>query len=118
MRPPIRPTGLSLAADATLLNHDGDGHQLKINKASAGDTASLLYQDAFSGRAELGLAGDDDFHFKVSADGASWKEAILIDRSTGAVTLPFTTLAAAAGARCLCHANRTYYVRANGSNFQ
>ena len=79
---------LTLAADATLLNHDGDGHQLKINKASAADTASLLYQDAFSGRAELGLAGDDDFHFKVSPDGTTWKEAILIDRSTGSVTFP------------------------------
>jgi hypothetical protein len=81
---------LTLAADATLLNHDGAGHQLKINKASASDTASLLYQDAFSGRAELGLAGDDDFHFKVSPDGSSWKEALVIDRTTGAVTLPFT----------------------------
>jgi hypothetical protein len=64
-----------------LLNHDGAGHQLKINKAAAADTASLLYQDAFSGRAELGLAGDDDFHFKVSPDGSTWKQAILIDRS-------------------------------------
>jgi hypothetical protein len=82
---------LSLAADATLLNHDGDGHQLKINKASAADSASLLYQDAFSGRAELGLAGDDDFHFKVSPDGATWKEAILIDRSTGSVSFPHTS---------------------------
>jgi hypothetical protein len=81
---------LTLAADATLLSHDGDGHQLKINKASASDTASLLYQDAFSGRAELGLAGDDDFHFKVSPDGSSWKEAIVIDRTTAVVTLPFT----------------------------
>ncbi len=81
---------LTLAADATLLNHDGAGHQLKINKASAGDTVSLLYQDAFSGRAELGLAGDDDFHFKVSPDGSSWKEAIVIDRTTAAVTFPFT----------------------------
>ena len=105
---------LSLAADATLLNHDGDGHQLKINKASASNTASLLYQDAFSGRAELGLAGDDDFHFKVSADGATWKEAILINRSTGAVTLPFTTLGG--GGRDVLAANRTYYVRANGSD--
>jgi hypothetical protein len=26
---------LTVAADATLLNHDGDGHQLKINKAEA-----------------------------------------------------------------------------------
>ncbi len=58
------------------------GHQLKINKASASDTASLLYQDAFSGRAEFGLAGDDDFHFKVSPNGNSWKEAIVIDRAT------------------------------------
>jgi hypothetical protein len=83
---------LTIAADATLLNHDGDGHQLKINKAEAGDTASLLYQTGFSGRAELGLAGDDDFHFKVSADGATWKEAIVIDRASGEVSFPFTSL--------------------------
>jgi hypothetical protein len=83
---------LTVAADATLLNHDGDGHQLKINKAEAGDTASLLYQTGFSGRAELGLAGDDDFHFKVSADGATWKEAIVIDRASGEVSFPFTSL--------------------------
>ncbi len=90
---------LTLAADATLLNHDGDGHQLKINKASATDTASLLYQDAFSGRAELGLAGDDDFRFKVSPDGSSWKEAIVIDRTTAAVTLPFTPSSGSATVR-------------------
>ncbi len=81
---------LSVAAAATLLNHAGAGHQVKINKASAGQTASLLYQTGFSGRAELGLAGDDDLHFKVSADGSTWKEAIVIDRSSGAVSLPFT----------------------------
>jgi hypothetical protein len=106
---------LSVAADATLLDHDGDGHQLKINKASAGDTASLLYQDAYSGRAELGLAGDDDFHFKVSADGSTWKEAILIDRTSGAVSFPFTSLGGGGG-RELLTANRTYYVRTDGSN--
>ncbi len=82
---------LTVAAAATLLNHAGAGHQVKINKAAAGNTASLLYQDAFSGRAELGLAGDDDFHFKVSPDGSAWKEAIVIDRSSGVVSFPFTT---------------------------
>src|SRR3977135_3524409 len=38
----------------------------------------------------MGTAGDDDFHFKVSADGSAWTEAILIDKSTGRVSLPAT----------------------------
>jgi hypothetical protein len=79
---------LSLSASATLLNHEGAGHQLKLNKATAGDTASLLYQTAFSGRAEMGLAGDDGFSVKVSADGNAWSTAFLADPATGEVTLP------------------------------
>ncbi len=59
--------------------------QLKLNKHANTDTASLLYQTNYSGRAEMGLTGDDSFHIKVSADGASWKDALAIDRSTGAV---------------------------------
>jgi hypothetical protein len=62
----------------------GDGHlRYKLSKESAAKTLSLLFQDNFSGRAEVGLTGDDDFHFKVSPDGSSWLEAIVIDRTTG-----------------------------------
>lgn len=75
---------LSVSASATLLNHDGGGHQLKINKAGAGDTASLLFQSNFSGRAEMGLAGDDDFHLKISPDGSSFAEALVVEGATGA----------------------------------
>jgi hypothetical protein len=81
---------LSVAADASLLNHNGNGHQLKINKASAGQTATLLFQSGFSGRAEIGLAGNDSLSFKVSPDGATWKSALTINPSTGAVSLPNT----------------------------
>lgn len=63
---------LTVAADATLLTHAGAGHQVKLNKATSGDTASLLYQTGFSGRAEIGLTGSDDLALKVSADGAVW----------------------------------------------
>ena len=58
----------------------GDGHlRYKMSKESAAKTLSLLLQDNFSGRAEVGLTGDDDFHFKVSPDGSSWLDAI-VDR--------------------------------------
>lgn len=77
---------LTVAAAATLLNHAGSDHRVKVNKAAAANVASLLYQDNFSGRAEVGLTGDDDFHFKVSADGTTFKEAMIISRTTGAVT--------------------------------
>ena len=65
----------------------GDGHlRFKMSKESAAKTLSLLFQDNFSGRAEMGLTGDDDFHFKVSADGSSWLDAITIDRTTAKLT--------------------------------
>ena len=79
---------LSLRAPATLLNHEGSGHQLKINKASEDDTGSLLYQTNFSGRAEMGLAGNDDFSIKVSGDGDNWQESLTIDNASAAVSFP------------------------------
>ena len=79
---------LAIAAAASLFNHAGAGHQQKINKAAASDTASVLYQTGFSGRAEIGTTGDDDFHFKVSPDGSAWYEALLIDKDTGEVDFP------------------------------
>jgi hypothetical protein len=81
---------LAVSSPAVLFTHAGSGQQLKINKNAAADTASLLYQTGWSGRAEMGLAGDDDFRLKVSADGALWRDAILVNRTTGAVTLPNT----------------------------
>ena len=79
---------LAVAADATLLSNAGAGHQLKLNKAIATDTASLLFQTGFSGRAEMGTAGTDDFAIKVSADGSAFKTAISVDASEGSVQFP------------------------------
>ncbi|WP_420024589.1 DUF2793 domain-containing protein (plasmid) [Cereibacter azotoformans] len=79
---------LAVASPATLLTHDGAGHQLKINKALAGDTASLLFQTGWSGRAEMGLAGEDDFTVKVSPDGETFRTALRLERASGRVALP------------------------------
>jgi len=88
---------LAVKSDATLFSHDdvtpgtGDMRQV-LNKQAAARTVSQLYQTNFSGRAETGLAGDDDFRVKVSPDGATWRDAIVVDRNTGAVTMPNTTI--------------------------
>ncbi|HWJ99450.1 MAG TPA: DUF2793 domain-containing protein [Xanthobacteraceae bacterium] len=89
----------------------GDGTlRYKMSKESEEKTLSLLFQDNFVGCAEIGLTGDDDFHFKVSPDGTNWLEAIRIDRANGKVAFPST------GVREALTANRTYYVRTDGSD--
>lgn len=66
----------------------GDGDlRFKLNKEALGDTVSQLYQRGFSGRAETGLLGDDDFAVKVSPDGSAWATALVIGRDDGSVTI-------------------------------
>lgn len=84
---------LAVASDASLFTHAGTSHRMNFNKAGAGDTASLIFEDGYSGRAELGLMGDDDFRVKVSPDGTSWHEALRVSRGSGLVTLPLGQLA-------------------------
>lgn len=79
---------LVIASEASLFNHDGMGHQIKINKAASGDTASLLFQTGFSGRAEMGTTGADDFAIKVSSDGAVWNTGLSFDATSGQAQAP------------------------------
>jgi hypothetical protein len=79
---------LALASPASLFNNAGNGHQLKVNKSASADTASLMFQSGWQGHAEMGLAGDNDFSVKVSADGSSWKTALRIS-ADGAIATPY-----------------------------
>jgi hypothetical protein len=89
----------SNAALFTALDAAGGGNgdvQLKLNKETLADTASILFQTGYSGRAELGLAGSDGLGFKVSADGAVWNTALSVNPATGIVTLSNNSVANAA----------------------
>jgi hypothetical protein len=83
---------LSLSSPASLFNHAGNGHQIKINKAATGDTASMLFQTNWSGRAEIGTAGNDNLSFKISDDGSTWQDALILNAAAGEVQidLPIT----------------------------
>lgn len=78
---------LSVNSSAILFNNNGTDVQVKVNKNAAGNSGSFLFQTGFSGRAEIGLTGDDDFHFKVSPNGSSYVEALVLNKTTGALTI-------------------------------
>lgn len=72
----------SLSSPAALFNHNGAGHRLIINKSEAFEAGSIIFQTGFSGRAEIGLIGDDRLSVKVSADGGAFANAITIDNAS------------------------------------
>ncbi len=83
---------LSVKSDALLLSHDdvtpGSGDvRMVLNKALAAKDAGLVFQTGFSTRALLGLLGDDHLAIKVSTDGAVFRPALVIDRSSGQASL-------------------------------
>jgi hypothetical protein len=98
--------GVNTAADATnklavqtnsvlfcdvATTHGGTGDiRTTLSKQASGNTASLLFQDSFSAHAEVGLCGDDNFHFKVSPDGSAWTDALIVNNSNGALGIGMT----------------------------
>lgn len=84
---------LAVSAPASLFTHEGGGHQLKINKSATGETGTIVFQTGWSGRAEFGLAGNDDVTLKVS-DGGGWATALRVDTSTAHVGIGISAPAA------------------------
>jgi hypothetical protein len=78
--------------------------RLTLNKETTVGVASVLFQTAFGGRAEIGLTGDDRLSLKVSPDGVTWQEGLSVDPADGRVSFPGgslrreTTVLSSAGA--------------------
>jgi hypothetical protein len=79
---------LSVAAPALLFSHAGNSHEITIAKAASGDTAGVAFRTGASGRAIAGLLGSDDWRLRVSADGTSFRDAMIADRTSGRVQFP------------------------------
>lgn len=79
---------LSVAAATTLLSHAGGSHRLAINKSRADETASLVFQNDFSGRAELALGSGNRLALRTSPDGKIWNDSLTLDTFTGLPALP------------------------------
>jgi len=97
----VEQLGIGAAADSTnrLLVQSNSTLFTSLNSASGGtgnvrtvlskeaisDTASIVLQSGFVGHAEIGLIGDNDFRFKVSADGQNFSDAIILDAASSFV---------------------------------
>ncbi len=83
----VRAQGTLLSAQRIAAGGTGD-MRATLEKEAAARTGSLLFQTNFSGRAEMGLIGDDAFKVKVSADGSIWRDALAVNGTTGQVSFP------------------------------
>lgn len=83
----VRSNAVLLTDLATADGGSGDV-RLQLSKQASGNTASVVFSNAFSGRAEFGLVGSDAFRLKVSPDGSSFVDGFTIDQASGNLTLP------------------------------
>ena len=83
---------LSINTPAMLFNNAGAGIEATFNKGAAGNDAAFAFKTGFSARALIGLLGSDDFSFKVSPNGSTFFDAIVVDRTKGQVELPQPTI--------------------------
>lgn len=68
---------------AKYIDESGDGNiRLKLNKESTSNTASFIFQNNWSGRAEFGLLGSDSFGLKTSSNGSTWNTGFSLDPSS------------------------------------
>ncbi|WP_137387956.1 DUF2793 domain-containing protein [Rhodoligotrophos defluvii] len=85
---PLSATLNSALFNARYAGFGGTGDlRYVLNKEAVGNTVSFLFQDNFSGRAEFGLIGNDEFTLKTSADGSAWADALRA-KPGGLVELP------------------------------
>lgn len=74
---------------ALAIEEGGTGNlRFVLNKSTESGILSQLYQRGYSGRAETGLIGSDDFGIRVSPDGSEWRDALRVDRRTGVASFP------------------------------
>ncbi|UUV44796.1 hypothetical protein RCRUDOLPH_29 [Rhodobacter phage RcRudolph] len=72
-----------------LFNTDNAASQMTaVNKQAAANDAGFTFQTNFSTRAIFGTLASDNFTLKVSPNGSSFTDAIVVDATTGRVSMP------------------------------
>lgn len=80
----LSPNVLTAGGASALFSNlpGGTDFKLFLSKAAVGNSASVVFQDNFSTKADIGLSGDDNLHFRTSSDGITFSAPMVIT-STG-----------------------------------
>lgn len=82
---------LAVRAEAALFTaietgSSGSGDvRLVINKEAAGNNGSIIFQTGYTGFAEFGLSGDNNFSIKSTPNGSSWSTGLTLNASANRV---------------------------------
>ncbi len=80
-------TGQAVFTSASALFTNPSGNFfVNISKNVVGSSCGFALQDNFSGRAQIGLLGNDDTSIQTSPDGSVWTTAMVLNKTTGALT--------------------------------
>jgi hypothetical protein len=85
---------VSLRASSMLLDAssgagpDSGDIRVKLNRATAADICSLIWQTGYSGRAELGLSASDAFELRTSGNGSAFASALAVSPDDAILRLP------------------------------
>jgi hypothetical protein len=84
---------LTVKSNGALFSHDdvtpGTGDmRLTLNKSATARDGGLVWQVGYSTRAIAGLLADDSLSFKTAPDGSTFRTALILDKATGAASLP------------------------------
>jgi len=107
--------GVLFAPDDTQAVPTGDV-RVYANKTATGDTAAHIFQRNYSGRAEFGLLGSDDFSLKVSDDGSNFAQAFTVGASDARVDFSQVPAIGGNDALLLSFASRTEAIAASIPN--
>lgn len=79
---------LSVRGTSVLFTAAVDDLRFTFNKDATADDCALTFQSGFSARALAGLLGSDDFTLKVSPDGSTYFDALVLDKDDGSARMP------------------------------
>ena len=92
---PLRAKLNSALMTARSAAESGTGDlRISLNKETAPNVASCIFQSGYSGRAEIGIVGDNDFVIRTSDNGSTWREGLRVDVATAALRVPAGTVGA------------------------